>query len=63
MEDMIVLGPSISNISKINNIYYFQIIIKYRDKDKINELLKDIMTFEKDNKNINLNIDINPINL
>ena len=61
--DMSVLGPSVSTISKINNIYYFQIIIKYKDKEKIKELLNDIMKLEEDNKSININIDINPISI
>ena len=62
-EDMMVLGPSVSAISKVNNIYYFQIIIKYRNKEKINTLLKDIIILEEDNNKIKLNIDINPLNI
>ena len=61
--DMIVLGPSIGTISKINNIYYFQIIIKYRNKDQIKEILNNISMMEENNSKITLNIDINPINL
>ena len=62
-EDMIVLGPSVSTISKIDNIYYFQIIIKYRNKEKLNTILNDITKLEEDNNKINLNIDINPLNI
>ena len=62
-EDMIVLGPSVSAISKINNVYYFQIIIKYRNKEKLNEILKDLSLITEKNNKINVNIDINPINL
>ena len=62
-DDMIVLGPSVSSISKINNIYYFQIIIKYRDKNNLNNLLKDAISLEENNNKIKLNIDINPISL
>ena len=61
--NIIVLGPSVSNISKINNIYYFQIIIKYRNKEEIKELLNNINKIEEDNSKISLSIDINPINL
>ena len=60
--DIIVLGPSVSAISKINNIYYFQIIIKYRNKENISRILKEIISLE-DNSKINLNIDINPISI
>ena len=62
-EDMIVLGPSVSTISKINNIYYFQIIIKYKNKEKIKEILNDLSLITQKNNKINVNIDINPINL
>ena len=61
--DMTILGPSVSTISKINKIYYFQIIIKYKDKEKIKELLNDIIKIEEANKDININIDINPLNI
>lgn len=61
--DMIVLGPSVGSVSKINNTYYFQIIIKFRDKIRINELLNDLVLFTENNSKINLDIDINPISL
>ena len=60
---MIVLGPSVSNISKINNIYYFQIIIKYRNKENVNYILNKINILEENNNKINISIDIDPINL
>ena len=63
LNDMIILGPSVSTISKINNIYYFQIMIKYRDKENMNKLLKEIIALEEENYKINLNVDINPLNI
>ncbi len=62
-QDMIILGPSTSNISKINNIYNFQIIIKYRNKEKVKKMLNNLVLLEEDNNKISLNVDINPINL
>lgn len=62
-EDMIVLGPSVGSVAKINNIYYFQIILKYRNKDKIIDLLNDIIIFTENNLKVKLDIDINPISL
>lgn len=62
-EDMIILGPSVSSVSKINNIYYFQIIIKFRNKEKNKELLNDLIMFTENNSKINLDIDVNPISL
>lgn len=61
--DMIILGPSIGSVSKINNIYYFEIIIKYKDKVKIKEILNNLSKIEESNKKINLDIDINPLSL
>lgn len=60
---MTVLGPSVGSLSKINNIYYFQIIIKYRDKEKTINALNDISLLTENNKIINMQIDINPISL
>jgi len=55
-----VLGPTVS--LKINNIYKFQCIIKYKDKEKIYEVLNNINKHYKNNK-IKLEIDFNPIKI
>lgn len=60
---MIVLGPSVGSVSKINNVYYFSIIIKYRDKEKTLNVLNDLQILCENNKIIKLQIDINPISL
>ena len=56
----IVLGPSAASLSRINNIYYFEIIIKYRDKDFIIELLNEIKMLTENNNKIKVEFDINP---
>ena len=61
--DMIILGPTISNISKVNNIYYFQIIVKFRNKEKMKEILNELILLEENNNKINVSVDINPNNL
>lgn len=58
-EDMIVLGPSVSGISRVNKIYYFQIIIKFRNKEKMREILNNVSDLENNNK-VSISIDINP---
>ena len=58
-EDMIVLGPSVSGVSRVNKIYYFQIIIKFRNKEKMREILNNVSDLENNNK-VNISIDINP---
>lgn len=55
-----ILGPSIS--IKIDNKYKFQCIIKYKDKNKIYEVLKNIVDHYKNSK-IKLEIDFNPLKL
>lgn len=54
------LGPSSSNISKINNKYYVQVILKYKKLDKIYDYLSEIREMYKSNNRINIEIDINP---
>lgn len=56
---MIVLGPSVSGVSRVNKIYYFQIIIKFRNKEKMREILNNVSDLENNNK-VSISIDINP---
>jgi phytoene/squalene synthetase len=37
-----VLGPSMANIFRINNVYHYQCIIKYKKDDKLNTVLREI---------------------
>ena len=60
VEKEIVLGPSVGSVSRINNIYYFEIIIKYRDKQKIIGLLNEIKSLTENNRKIKVEFDINP---
>ena len=59
LKDEIILGPSPSVIPKINNIYYYQIIIKYKDTKKIYSHLKFINDKYLNSK-VNVGIDFNP---
>ncbi|MBQ9318462.1 MAG: primosomal protein N' [Bacilli bacterium] len=63
IKDVIILGPSNSNMPKINNIYYMQIILKYKKTNLIINSLKFINSQYKKNNKINVDIDINPKNL
>ena len=56
----IVLGPSVASLSKINNIYYFEIIIKYRNKENIISLLNDVKILTENINGIKVEFDINP---
>lgn len=63
IKDVIILGPSNCNMPKINNIYYMQIILKYKNTNLIIDSLKFIINQYKINKKVNVDIDINPKNL
>ena len=56
----IILGPNIS--LKINNIYKFQLLVKYKDNKQLIEVLKEIKKHYKTN-NIKLELDFNPIKI
>jgi len=38
----IVLGPSTANLFFVNNVYHFEILVKYRFDSKIMETLKEL---------------------
>lgn len=63
-EACIILGPSKSPIAKMNNRYYFQILIKYKDKRILHEALEQVMQVsQKDNaKGLYVSIDMEPMN-
>lgn len=60
---LIILGPSLSNPFKVNNIYYFQIIIKYKDSKILFPMLKNIDNIYKTNNKVNIELDVNPIKM
>ena len=55
-----ILGPSVS--LKINNTYKFQLIIKYKEKELLYEVLNKVNKNIK-NKKVKFEIDFNPIKL
>ena len=61
--DVIVLGPSIASTFKVNNIYHFQCIIKYKKEDDIKEVLRTIDNIYKVNAKVRIEMDIDPVRL
>lgn len=55
-----VLGPSMSNIFRINNIYHQQCIIKYKKDPKLKSILLELDNHYKTNTKVNVEIDIEP---
>ncbi|MDE1548014.1 primosomal protein N' [Jeotgalibaca caeni] len=63
-EQTIVLGPSKSSIAKMNNRYYFQILIKYKKEPHLHAVLKKILddSQQENAKGLYISIDTEPIN-
>ena len=57
------LGPTTASKFRINNVYRFQLLIKYRFDDKLNNVLKDIDNQYALNKDINIEIDVDPLHI
>ena len=63
IHNSLILGPSSANIPKVNNVYFIQIIIKYKNrKDIINQIQFIKQKYMKNNK-LMIDIDFNPIKL
>lgn len=56
----IILGPTPANMFRVNNIFRFQIIVKYKKDDNLNNVLKELDDIYILNKKVNLEIDLNP---
>jgi len=60
LDSSVVLGPSVSNVFKVNNMYRFNIIIKYKKEDKLYNTLEKVLDYYKSKSNIKIDIDFNP---
>ena len=60
LENTIILGPSPCTIFKLNNIYRYGIILKYKKEDNLREVLDKIIDHYKDNSKLKLDINFNP---
>ncbi len=60
-KDTQVLGPSMASIFKINNIFHYQCIIKYKKDPLLTDTLKKVDDVYKVNSKIDVSIDVEPI--
>ena len=58
-----VLGPSMANIFRINNIYHYQCIIKYKKDDKLKKVLREIDNIYKVNSKVDVDVDVDPVRI
>ena len=56
----ILLGPSTATIFKVNNIYRYHILLKYKDSKDLYEIFNKIIDHYRDNHKIKIDIDFNP---
>ncbi len=59
----IILGPTVCSVFKINNLYRFNIIIKYKKEENLYKSLNYLVEHYKNVSNVKIDIDFNPINI
>lgn len=59
----IILGPTTASAFKVNNIYHYQIIIKYQKDDNLYNTLKFIDNVYLDNNKVKVEFDMDPIRI
>ena len=62
-KNTIILGPTMANVFRINNIYNYQCIIKYRNDDNLFKSLKIINEHYKKENKVDIAIDFEPTKL
>ena len=63
LDRTIILGPSPASIFKKQNIYHYQLILKYQYQDNIHEVLERLVEYYATINKVNLDVDFNPIHL
>ena len=59
----IILGPTMANMFKINNVFHYQCIIKYQRDNKLSKVLKEIDDIYKIESKVNVSINVDPTRL
>ncbi|MBR3211429.1 MAG: primosomal protein N' [Bacilli bacterium] len=60
LDQVIILGPSSGNLFRINNIFRYQIILKYKSDQALREILWKVVDHYKGNPKVKIDIDFNP---
>ena len=60
-----ILGPTPKPIARTHNLFHYQILLKYRREDRLEDVLNAILDWsqEKENKDLRLSIDNEPQNV
>lgn len=57
-----ILGPTTCSVFKLNGLFRFGIIIKYKKEEKMEKVLQSLVNHYKGNQTVKVDIDINPNN-
>ncbi len=60
LTNVYLLGPSTCSLYKINNIFRYNIIIKYKNNEGLYNVLEKVIEHYKSNNKIRIDIDFNP---
>ena len=60
LESTIILGPSTASVFKVNNIYRYGIILKYKRDDNLYPILEKILDHYKSDSKIRVDTNFNP---
>ncbi len=60
LNEAIILGPSAASLFKLNNIYRYGIIIKYKRQDNLIDILNKMIDVYKSNRKVVIDLNFNP---
>lgn len=61
LDKTIILGPSPCTVFKVNNIYRYGIILKYKKQDNLKNILNQLIDVYKSNRLVVIDLNFNPI--
>lgn len=61
-DQTVILGPSAKSIARVNNRYYYQLIVKYKKEWQLNSVLQEILEQTQNSRKTVVSIDVEPQN-